>query len=412
MQALLRLWRTLEACPWGRAVSAEWRERFAADFAHLKQHLKPTGELATTYPCPRGDGDGCPRQVHERESGLDAVCGNIPAECPSIRVRKAELAVLGLDAQAALAAHITRICDAELLAPVAVGAVEGLLPLGVLARRAGSTLIVLASSSAAHRRGAALELRRLAGVEAVAVLVVAQRDERVVSAGYAELGIETGAPLQLHRALRLLWPESWGSRAARKEALFEDVELEFAATPERHIVRLNGEELKDFRWSDGRFARLIRLAAARTLDLDAEGGGWLKKLPALQLDEKENDLAELRRAFHADQPDGFANLTEAERRALAQTSTDRPGMIRLPLHPRRIRFDPSLAELRLLGDKQTEPKPSATAARTTKKSTGGEILARNQAQARAKALKMLGEARRLGVPLPDDDVLKGRSTEI
>jgi hypothetical protein len=41
MQTLLRLWRTLEACPWDRAVNAEWRERFATDFALLEPHLKP-----------------------------------------------------------------------------------------------------------------------------------------------------------------------------------------------------------------------------------------------------------------------------------------------------------------------------------------------------------------------------------
>jgi hypothetical protein len=33
-------------------------------------------------------------------------------------------------------------------------------------------------------------------------------------------------------------------------------------------------------------------------------------------------------------------------------------------------------------------------------------LAHNKTQARAKAIKMLGEARALGVPLPDDKALK------
>jgi hypothetical protein len=80
MQTLLRLQRSLEAAPWNRAVLAEWQERFGQDFALLKPHLKPTGERAGVFPCPNGGGDGCPRQVHERDGGFVAVCGNVPAE--------------------------------------------------------------------------------------------------------------------------------------------------------------------------------------------------------------------------------------------------------------------------------------------------------------------------------------------
>jgi len=78
------------------------------------------------------------------------------------------------------------------------------------------------------------------------------------------------------------------------------------------------------------------------------GGGWLKKLPALQLDEKEGDLVELRRAA---------------------------------------------------------PRVRAGGAR--KAPVGGLELARNQAQERARVLRMLAKARRLGAPLPDDAVLGG-----
>ena len=222
--------------------------------------------------------------------------------------------------------------------------------------------------------------------------------------GHAELGLDAPG-LRLHRALKLLWPESWAARAKAKEALFEDVELVFASEPERHVVRLNGELLAAFRVSDAKFARLLRLAAARAAAPDVEEGGWLKKSPHLQLDEREVDLVDLRNALVADQPDGYAGMTAAERKALLQSSTDRPGMLRLPLNPHHVHFDPSLANLRLLGDKQSEPREEKPA-KSKRKTSGSDELAHNKTQARAKAIKMLGEARALGVPLPDDKALK------
>jgi hypothetical protein len=404
MQTLLRLQRSLEAAPWNRAVLAEWQERFGQDFALLKPHLKPTGERAGVFPCPNGGGDGCPRQVHERDGGFVAVCGNVPAECEPIPLTKTELAVLALDRAAALGPVVARVCAEEALAETSVSALEGLLPLGVLERRVGRTLVVLATGEGSGQRGVTLELRRAAGADAVAVVVPERREARLVGDGYAELGLDAPG-LGLHRALKLLWPESWAARAKAKEAIFEDVELVFASEPERHVVRLNGDLLAAFRVSDAKFARLLRLAAARAAAPDVEEGGWLKKAPHLQLDEREVDLVELRNALVADQPDGYAGMTAAERKALLQSSTDRPGMLRLPLNPRHVHFDPSLANLRLLGDKQSEPR-EAKPAKSKRKTSGSDELAHNKAQARAKAIKMLAEARALGVPLPDDKSLK------
>ena len=410
MQTLLRLWRTLEACPWDRAVTAEWQERFTTDFALLQPHLKPTGEMATTYPCPNGGGDGCPRQVHERGGGFEAVCGNVPGECSSLLLKKTDLAVHAVDRRAALEPVVARVRERDALAATSVAGFDGLLPLGILDRRVGRTLVVLATTEARGHRGAILELRRSAATDAVVVLVDGRQDDRVVGDGHLELALGTQGDLALWRALRLQWPESWAARATRKEAVFEDVRLEFAAESDKHLVLLNGQVVKDFRISDTKFARLLRLAVARWADSDVEDGGWLKKAPHLQLDEREADLVDLRNAFIADQPDGFAGMTVAERKALVQSSTDRPGLLRLPLNPRHIHFDPSLKDVRLLGDKQNEPRAPATG-KGKRRTSGSDELARNKTQARAKALKMFGEARKLGVPLPEESVLKSRPTE-
>ena len=403
MQTLVRLQAGFEACLWNHAVLAEWKERFGRDFHLLAPHLTPTGRLAPTYPCPNGGGDNCPRLVHERDGGFVAVCGNLPTECEPLVLKKTELAVLALDRSAALAPVIAGVCALEGLVATDVAGLEGLLPLGVLARRVGRTLVVLATGEASAQRGAILELRRASGADAVAVVVPGRREARLVGDGHAELGFDAPT-LRLHRALKLLWPESWAARAKTKEAVFEEVELVFAADAEKHVVRLNGELLKEFRISDIRFARLLRLAATRAAEPDVENGGWLKKAPHLQLDERESDLVDLRNALVVDQPDGYAGLTAAERKALVQSSTDKPGLLRLPLNPRHIRFDPSLKDVRLLGDQQNEPRELAKGGK--RKTKGADDLARQKAQTRAKALKMFGEARKLGVPLPEESVLK------
>jgi hypothetical protein len=319
--------------------------------------------------------------VHFRNGVYDAVCGNVPNECERVRLKKTDLAVYALDAPAFLRPLVAAACERELLEPVALPGLEGLLPVGILARRAGRVLVVLATQEGFAHLGAVLHLRHSASADAVAVLVDRARAEIRTFDGVVGLPLGDPAEPRLWRALRLLWPESWAERAKRKEAIFEDVRLEIATAVEGHVVRLNGVELEDFRHSDIKLARLLVLAAARHRDSDVERGGWINK-PTLQLTEKEKDLGELRRAL-VDTADKRVGLSEAERKALLQTSASRPGAVRLALHPRNIRLDESLRGLRLLGD-----RPAGST----------ELVP--QVKASAKAMKMLAEARRLGAPLP------------
>lgn len=399
MQALLRLWHALESCPWHATMMAEWEEVLGSDVALVRPHLRPTGELSSVMPCTSPGGEGCPRHVHDRGGGtFEAVCGNLPQECPPLKLKKSALAVLALDRAAALAPLLANLCEQECLAVPEVAAEEGVLPLGTCSRRGERILVVLASPEAQQHRLQLRELRAKAGAAALIVLVQGKGEDAVVEPGLARLSLDTGASeLKLWRAVRLLYPESWGGRAKAREALFEEVQLELASIPgERHLVRLNGVELKDFRTSDQRFARLLVLAAARVKDRDVEAGGWVKKVPTLQVDERENDVTDLRKAFVAEQDDGFASLTVEERRALVQSSTERPGLLRLPLHPLHIRFDESLRGLRFISDKQPEapPKPAKSAK-----------LVRNQEQSRRCTLELLATARSLGVPLPSQEEL-------
>ena len=68
----------------------------------------------------------------------------------------------------------------EALAATSVAGLEGLLPHGILERRAERTLAVLATGAGSGQRGVTLELRRAS--EADAVAVAGRREARLVGA--------------------------------------------------------------------------------------------------------------------------------------------------------------------------------------------------------------------------------------
>jgi hypothetical protein len=65
--------------------------------------------VADRYPCPRPGGDGCPRQVIELDDGrYEAVCGNVPPECPDLPLKVEDLAFLAVVPEA-LCAVIAKV---------------------------------------------------------------------------------------------------------------------------------------------------------------------------------------------------------------------------------------------------------------------------------------------------------------
>lgn len=96
-----RLWRGLDRAAALFGVKATWQETFGSDLDIAENFLQPEQELATTYPCPRPGGDGCPRRVVEHgPDDLVAVCGNSPAECEPVKVMKQDLVVYRFDVEA------------------------------------------------------------------------------------------------------------------------------------------------------------------------------------------------------------------------------------------------------------------------------------------------------------------------
>jgi hypothetical protein len=81
-----------------------------------------------------------------------------------------------------------------------------------------------------------------------------------------------------------------------------------------------------------------------------------------------------------------------------KTSPKRDGTVRLAVRPERIRLDPSLARLELVGEQQTQPTGGKR-----RQTSGARQLAQNLEQGRAVSEALLAAARQLGAPGPAAD---------
>jgi hypothetical protein len=98
MKKLKRFWRAFEE-PYGvLGVREEWRRHLGAELAAASPFLRKLKEPSATYPCPRRGGDGCPRRVviHGPED-IVAVCGCVPKECDTLKLKREDIAVYELD---------------------------------------------------------------------------------------------------------------------------------------------------------------------------------------------------------------------------------------------------------------------------------------------------------------------------
>jgi len=399
MRDLLRVWRRVEALPVAAGVDEQWKELLGDDLRVVEPYLKPEQQLATTYPCPHPVHDDCPRRViHHGPDDIVAVCGNASPQCEPLKLTRQQIVVRGLKTKEWIAAVVKELRAANGLDPIDAELPDGWICLGELARRG--------------RRLAVVWLRReVAGVESLARGIQATLDGRDLAVvlppglrGAADRAVAGGgivllaAPkaddgrLDLHRALDLLDPSYRQRRATEATAIFDEVCFEFAEEPGvRHVVRINGVEYGGFQRSDLKFLRLLLLAAARRRDPDVDGGGWLDKFK-LQGDEKDHDLEDVRAELRQyDHPD----VSGEDRRALVKRAPGREGKVRLAIPPANIIFDPSLAAFEFIGEQQTRSKKGKG-----RQTPGQKDRADNFARGVQVAKKLLGDARKLGVPAP------------
>ena len=98
MRRLSRFWSGLEAVSGLAAVSVEWQEAWGQEYDVGRAFLRPTGQLAASYPCPHPGGEECPRGVVVHgEQDIVAVCRAVPRQCDDVTLTKADVVVWELD---------------------------------------------------------------------------------------------------------------------------------------------------------------------------------------------------------------------------------------------------------------------------------------------------------------------------
>lgn len=407
MHDLLRVWRRVEDLPVAAGVDAHWQELLGDDLRVVQPYLKPEQQLATTYPCPHPIHDECPRRVvHHGPSEIVAVCGNASPQCEPLALNRSDLVIRSLKASEWTAAVVRALQEANGLDPIDLNVPEGVVALGLLARRGKRLAVVWARQEVADAENLARGIRASTnGTDLVLVLPPGARggiDRPVANAGIVLLtgSAGDGGRLDLHRALDLLDPSYRAGRVDSPTAIFDEVVLEFAEEPgTRHVVRVNGQDFGGFQKSDLKFLRLLMLAAARRRDGDVDGGGWLDKFK-LQGDEKDHDLEAVREELRKYDHPAF---TADERAALVKRSPNRDSKVRLAVLPTSIVFHDSLTSLQLIGEQQTRAKSSPRKGRTS----GQNQRAANFAKRDQVAKKLLAEARKLGVPGPAATTRRG-----
>jgi hypothetical protein len=326
------------------------------------------------------------------EEGLVGVaCPHEPACWPGWQwVAPPDMAEFSCSAEKVFAA----LRELNGLAPLQARLGETIVPVGILMRRSRRIPVVWMLQPADPFEAICLGLKARLGADSL-IILLSQTAEQTIGVRQPgdvvvlDIRDDPSGDLALWRALDAIDPTYRRTRIADAAAIFDDLSVEFVTVPgERHVVRINGHDLGGFRQSDLKFTRLLYLAAARAKDPDVEGGGWMEKW-RLHGDDKDHDIEALRSELTKSP---HPNLTPAELKALIKTSPIRDGRIRLAVHPRRIRFDPSLAELTFVADREARGMKGKK-----RRTPGAEQLHENRRKGLTIAEKLLKAARETGV---------------
>lgn len=99
MKSLGLFWQAMEKVPGLVAVKEDWQRLAGPDYLLLQGFLRPTGELADSYPCPvPGDACGCRHAViRHGPDDIVAVCQCDPKRCEILPLSQEATHLLGLD---------------------------------------------------------------------------------------------------------------------------------------------------------------------------------------------------------------------------------------------------------------------------------------------------------------------------
>ena len=331
------------------------------------------------------------RETRSGEGLVGVACPHEPGCWPGWQwIARPDMAEFSCSAEQVFAA-MRELND---LAPLQERLGETIVPVGLLMRRSRRIPVVWMLQPADPFEEICLGLKARLGADSLIVLLSQTAGQTIGVRHPGDVVVldirdDRSGDLALWRALDAIDPTYRRTRIADAAAIFDDLTIEFATVPGvRHVVRINGHDLTGFEQSDLKFMRLLCLAATRAKDIDVDGGGWMEKW-RLQGDDKDHDIEALRNEL-AKSP--HPDLTSAELRALIKTSPNRDGRIRLAVHPRRIRFDPILAELTFVTDLGTRSMNGKK-----RRTPGAEQLAENRRKGLKVAEKLLKDAHNTGV---------------
>lgn len=95
MRTLKRFWQAIESIPGPAAVAAEWQRLTGAEYKATRGFLRPSGDLAESYPCPDPKNPGTAHKVVHH--GPDEIVGVCPDGCPTTRLTRGDIIVWELD---------------------------------------------------------------------------------------------------------------------------------------------------------------------------------------------------------------------------------------------------------------------------------------------------------------------------
>lgn len=134
------------------------------------------------------------------------------------------------------------------------------------------------------------------------------------------------------------------SRDTDNAFVFEDVTIDFACEPGRHVVKILGQVHPGFTSSDKYFSLLLLLAAHRAVDRNVYDGGWVDA-GEVGIGEKRKELDDL--LSHLSKWQG-GHLPARDLRLLVRSNPLKDGTVRLALDPANITVHESVRDFRPL----------------------------------------------------------------
>jgi len=89
----MKIWSALERLSKLLGTTADWQDKLGNEFAVIqRKYLRPTDQIAQTYPCPKLNSEHCPRGIVKHgPDDFAAYCRQSPKQCDTLNLKKADV---------------------------------------------------------------------------------------------------------------------------------------------------------------------------------------------------------------------------------------------------------------------------------------------------------------------------------